>query len=106
MVPMTSASENPFLTVEGVVRVARLARLRLDPAEAAALAPKLGHILEHIERIAGISDADLPEPEPSPATTLRADRPVAGAGHAELARNAAVTSHGLVPVPRVVDASR
>ena len=106
MVPMTSELENPFLSREGVERIARLARLHLAPGEADGLAPKLEHVLSHIERIAEIPDADLPEPEAPPATPLRADRPVAGEGREELARNAAVTSHGFVPVPRVVDAGR
>ena len=106
MVPMTSVPENPFLSREGVERVARLARLRLEPGEAAELAPKLEHILAHIERIGEIPEAELPEPEASPATPLRADQPVPGTGRAEIARNAAVTAHGLVPVPRVIDANR
>jgi aspartyl-tRNA(Asn)/glutamyl-tRNA(Gln) amidotransferase subunit C len=103
---MTSALENPFLSREGVERIARLARLRLAPGEAEDLAPKLEHILAHIERIAEIADADLPEREAPPPTPLRVDRPVAGEGREELARNAAVMSHGLVPVPRVVDSGR
>jgi len=106
MVPMRSVPENPFLSKEGVERIARLARLRLRPDEAEELAPKLEHVLEHIERIAEIPDADLPEPGALPPTPLRNDRPVAGGGREELARNAAVISHGLVPVPRVVDAGR
>ncbi len=106
MVPMTSMLENPFLSREGVERIARLARLHLSPGEAAELAPKLEHVLAHIERIAGIPDEDLPEPEAPPATPLRTDRPLDGGGQAELARNAAVTSHGLVPVPRVIDSAR
>lgn len=106
MVPMTSAFENPFLSREGVERIARLARLHLSPGEADGLAPKLEHILAHIERIAEIPDAELPEPEAPPPTPLRTDRPIPGEGREELARNAAVTAHGLVPVPRVVDASR
>ena len=106
MVPMRSVPENPFLTREGIARVARLARLRLAPEEADALAPKLGHVLEHIERIAEIPDADLPEPEPPAPTLLREDRSRPGAGSEELSRNAAVTAHGLVPVPLVVDSTR
>jgi aspartyl/glutamyl-tRNA(Asn/Gln) amidotransferase C subunit len=103
---MTSAFDNPFLSKEGVERIARLARLHLSPGEAEDLAPKLEHILDHIERIAEIPDADLADPEALPATPLRTDRPVPGDGREELARNAAVTAHGLVPVPRVVDSSR
>ncbi len=106
MVPMTSVPENPFLTREGVERIARLARLHLSSGEAEDLAPKLEHILAHIERIAEIPDSELPETDAPPATPLRDDRPVPGEGREELARNAAVTAHGLVPVPRVVDASR
>ena len=106
MVPMTSVPENPFLTREGIEHVARLARLKLAPGEVAELAPKLEHILAHIERIEEIPPSELPEPELPAATPLRADHPVAGAGRAEISRNAAVTAHGLVPVPRVVDANR
>ena len=106
MFPVKSAAENPFLTREGVERIARLARLRLDPAEADAIAPKLEHILAHIERINEIPDAELPEAPPVPPTPLRDDRAVPDAGREELSRNAAVTAHGLVPVPRVVDAAR
>ncbi|HET7452014.1 MAG TPA: Asp-tRNA(Asn)/Glu-tRNA(Gln) amidotransferase subunit GatC [Thermoanaerobaculia bacterium] len=103
---MTSGAENPFLSREGVERIARLARLRLDPGEAADIAPKLEHVLAHIERIAEIPDAELPEAAAAPATPLRDDVAVPDAGREELLRNAAVTAHGLVPVPRVVDASR
>ena len=106
MVPMTSAAENPFLSREGVERIASLARLRLEPGEAADIAPKLEHVLAHIERILEIPDAELPEATASAATPLREDRPVPGDGRDELERNAAVRAHGLVPVPRVVDAGR
>jgi aspartyl-tRNA(Asn)/glutamyl-tRNA(Gln) amidotransferase subunit C len=103
---MRSVPENPFLTREGIARLARLARLRLAPEEIDALAPKLAHVLGHIERIAEIPDAELPDPEPPAATILREDRPVAGTGSEELSRNAAVTAHGLVPVPLVVGSAR
>ena len=106
MVPMTSGFENPFVSREGVEKIALLARLHLTPGEAEALAPKLEHILSHIERLAEIPEAELPEPGAPPATPLRPDRAIPGGGREELARNAAVTAHGLVPVPRVVDASR
>lgn len=95
-----------FLTPSGIAGVARLARLELAPDELTRLARELESILRHIETIAEIPEGDLPEPDPADATPLRADTPVAGDGRAEIAANARAIAHGLVPVPRVVDAAR
>ena len=106
MLRMSADPRATFLTPSGVARVARLARLELAPDEFARLAPQLESIVAHIEKIAEIPDAELPEPDPPRDTPLRADTPVPGDGREEIAANARAIAHGLVPVPRVVDAAR
>ena len=95
-----------FLSPSGIERIAALARLRLDPAEFATLAPQLRAILGHIEKIAEIPESALAETETPPPTPLREDRAMAGDGRAELRDNARATAHDHVPVPRVVDSAR
>ena len=103
---MSADARATFLTPSGIAGVARLARLALTPEEFSRLAPQLESIVRHIEKIAEIPDAELPEPDPPHATPLRADAPVPGDGRQELATNARATAHGLIPVPRVVDSAR
>ncbi len=98
--------EEAFLSPEGVRRVARLARLRIDSADLGRWVEQLERIVEHVRHLREIPDSDLPRTIPPPATTLRLDEPEAGDGRDELAKNAGSIVHGLVPVPRVVGPAR
>lgn len=106
MFRMSSDPAAAFLSPSGIERVARLARLKMDPAEFAHLAPQLRSIVGHIEKLAEIPEEALGEAGAPPPTTLRADHAVRGDGRAELEENARATAHGHVPVPRVVDSAR
>jgi len=46
------------ITSDEISHLARLARLRLDPAEERVLAEQLGGILEHVDALAGIPEAE------------------------------------------------
>lgn len=57
------------LDPDEILRVAALARLRLDAAEARRLAAELGRVLEHVDALAATPLEDVPEPtlaEPTP----------------------------------------
>lgn len=100
---MEKPPENPFLTTEGIARVAELARLRVAPEELAAWAEQMRRIVGHVDRLREIPEEMLPDPSPPFDTTLRADAPSAGDGAAELERNAGQKAHHHVVVPRVVE---
>ncbi len=100
---MENPPENPFLTPEGIARVAELARLRVAPEELAAWAVQMRRIVAHVDRLREIPEHLLPESAPTFDTTLRADVPCAGDGAEEIERNAGQQAHRHVVVPRVVE---
>jgi aspartyl/glutamyl-tRNA(Asn/Gln) amidotransferase C subunit len=102
---VTSKPPNPFLSEEGIARIAALARIRIGQAEIVELSAQLEKILAHVDRLSEIPEQDLPVLPPEPATPLRRDEPKPGDGRVELARNASEVSHGHVAVPRVVEAA-
>lgn len=63
------------VTTEDVLRVADLARLRLEPEEVAALTRELNGILEHVDALAAAG----PAPDPDPAAGETPDGEAAGA---------------------------
>jgi aspartyl/glutamyl-tRNA(Asn/Gln) amidotransferase C subunit len=95
--------KNPFLSPEGVARIAELARLRVAEGELAAWAAQMERIVAHVDRLNEIPEQLLPEPPSPPATPLRLDEPERGEGASELACNAREMAHGQVVVPRVVE---
>jgi aspartyl/glutamyl-tRNA(Asn/Gln) amidotransferase C subunit len=103
---MTAMALDPFLSPAGVAKVARLARIEIPAGELAHWGEQVEKIVDHVNRLREIPDAELPEIADAPETTLRVDMPVAGSGSGELNRNAGEMSHGHVPVPRVVDSAR
>ena len=106
MTPMKGGAEDVFLSPASIQRVARLARLRIDPAELGRWGEQMERIVDHVRKLTEIPESDLPEPLPPPETTLRLDEASAGTGRQELSANAGKLVHGLVPVPRVVDPAR
>lgn len=90
-----------------VPKVARLARLRLDPAEVATMAAELGSILEHAR---GLETLDLAKVEPlSHAADLHAALAPDDAGgelpHAALEAMAPAMDGPFVRVPKVLGGS-
>jgi len=100
---MDGSRKNPFLTAEGVAKIARLARIQGDPSDLALWAAQMERIVGHVERINEIPEDELAPVDPPLPTPQRPDEPCAGSGREELARNAGKRSHGHVPVPLVVD---
>ena len=98
--------EGTFLSPEGILRVARLARLRIDSADLGRWVEQMERIVEHVRQLGEIAESDLPAVLAPSETTLRLDQPEPGSGREELSRNAGAMLHGLVPVPRVVDPAR
>ncbi len=87
-----------------VERIGHLARLRLEPDEAEALARDLDAILGYVAELdaagtaSGLGDAALPR-----ATPLRADRPVASLPTEQALANAPETDGGAFLVPPVLE---
>jgi aspartyl-tRNA(Asn)/glutamyl-tRNA(Gln) amidotransferase subunit C len=106
MSSMSDGTEDVFLSPEGVARIARLARLRIDPGDLGRWGEQMERIVEHVRKLREIPESELPQPSSPPETTLRLDEAEAGTGREELLTNAASVAHGLVPVPRVVDSGR
>ncbi len=97
---MTSA--RPVVTVEVVRKVADLARLRLPEEDLSLWAEQLSRIVAYIDQLAGIPETAFGHARPGPATPVRGDDPVAGAGLEALEANAPRQVHGYGAVPRVV----
>jgi aspartyl-tRNA(Asn)/glutamyl-tRNA(Gln) amidotransferase subunit C len=103
---MRSDAEEGFLSPEGIGRIARLARLRIDPGDLGRWGEQMERIVEYVRRLREIPESELPEPSTPHNTTLRLDEASLGTGREELLTNAGKMAHGLVPVPRVVDPAR
>lgn len=88
-----------------VARIARLARLKVAPAQQEALAGELNGILGWIEQLKEIDTAGV-EPMTSVVETrlpLRADRVTDGGDAAAVLKNAPAAAAGFFTVPKVVE---
>ena len=87
-----------------VLRIAALARLKVDPAEADALARDLERIVGYMERL---KEVELPEDAESltyfGADVHRADRAADCLDHAAALQNAPETDGDCFLVPKIVD---
>jgi len=101
-----AGAKDVFLSPEGVARIARLARLRIDPLDLGRWGEQMERIVEHVRQLREIAEEELPEPRRPPETTLRLDEATPVQGREALLANAGKVAHGLVPVPRVVDTGR
>jgi aspartyl-tRNA(Asn)/glutamyl-tRNA(Gln) amidotransferase subunit C len=87
-----------------VLRIARLARLKVEPAEAARLAKDLERIVAHIDSLRAVQ-------LPAGAESLtyfgndvhRADEPRAGLAKEDALRNAPMEDGDFFLVPKIVD---
>ena len=97
---MTSA--RPVVTVEVVRKVADLSRLRLPEEDLALWSEQLSRIVTHIDQLVEIPEAAFGPARAAPATPVRKDDPLPGAGLEALEANAPRQVHGYGVVPRVV----
>ena len=88
-----------------VERVARLARLRIDPADLDDRARDLGRILELFDRLAALDTRDVePLSHPLDATLrLRPDAVTEEVDRTALQRGAPEVEDGMYVVPRVIE---
>ncbi len=88
---------------DDVRHVARLARLRLEPAEAERMTAELAKILDHIDKI---GELDLAAVEPTAhvlavTDVVRSDKPRPGLSRDDALRNAPAVSADCFRVPRM-----
>ncbi|HUK77176.1 MAG TPA: Asp-tRNA(Asn)/Glu-tRNA(Gln) amidotransferase subunit GatC [Thermoleophilia bacterium] len=88
---------------DDVRHVARLARLRLAPAEAERMTAELAKILDHIDKI---GELDLAAVEPTAhvlavSDVLRPDKPLPCLSRDDALRNAPAVSGDCFRVPRI-----
>ncbi|MFN7173332.1 MAG: Asp-tRNA(Asn)/Glu-tRNA(Gln) amidotransferase subunit GatC [Thermaurantiacus tibetensis] len=90
---------------EMVARVARLARLRLAPAEVAPLAAELNRILGWIDQLQAVdTEGVAPLETVIPITRAwREDVVTEGDCQADLLANAPAAAHGFFAVPKVIE---
>ena len=93
------------ITHADVERVARLARLRIDPSDLDTRARDLGRVLELFDRLAAIDTREIePLSHPFGATQrLRPDVVTEEVDRAALQRGAPQTEDGMYVVPRVIE---
>lgn len=89
---------------EGVLHVAKLARLRLAPGEAGLYQEQLGRVLEHIEELSSLDLSGVPETFSvlGPGAPPREDVAAPYAGAASLLENAPASEDGFFKVPKVI----
>ena len=83
--------------------VAKLARLRLEPDEAARMAGELAKILAHIDKMSELDMADVPPTAHvlDVVNVTRADKPRPGLSREDALRNAPAVSDECFRVPRM-----
>lgn len=91
---------------EEVRRIARLARVRVEEAEAEALARDLGAVLGYAELLGSLDTAGVEATSTviPLATPLRADEPAAPLPPADVVRNAPAVEGSAFAVPKVLGA--
>ena len=93
------------LTLEQVRRVAQLARLAIDDAQAERYRPQLGAVLGYMDRLREVDVAGVePMVSPDEATNrLGGDDPEAGLSNEALRAMAPQSEGAFVRVPKVLD---
>ena len=83
--------------------VAKLARLRLEPDEAARMAGELAKILAHIDKMSELDMADVPPTAHvlDVVNVTRSDKPRPGLSREDALRNAPAVSDECFRVPRM-----
>jgi aspartyl-tRNA(Asn)/glutamyl-tRNA(Gln) amidotransferase subunit C len=83
--------------------VAKLARLRLEPDEAARMAGELAKILAHIDKMSELDMADVPPTAHvlDVVNVTRPDKPRPGLSREDALRNAPAVSDECFRVPRM-----
>jgi aspartyl-tRNA(Asn)/glutamyl-tRNA(Gln) amidotransferase subunit C len=83
--------------------VAKLARLRLEPGEAARMTDELAKILAHIDKMSELDTADVPPTAHvlDLVNVTRPDKPRPSLSRAEALRNAPSVSDDCFRVPRM-----
>lgn len=92
-----------MISKDDVRHVARLARLRLEPAETDRMTAELAKILEHIDKL---SELDLSGVAPTAhvlavTDVMRPDKPRPGLSRDEALRNAPAVTDDCFRVPRM-----
>ena len=98
-------ADAPLLTADEVLRIARLARLRLDSHQVEACRAELATMLNYVAVLNELEVANI-EPLMHPGATgarLADDVPEAAHGRAELTLNAPAMEGPYVSVPKVLD---
>jgi aspartyl-tRNA(Asn)/glutamyl-tRNA(Gln) amidotransferase subunit C len=88
-----------------VAKIAKLARIRVEPEQQEALTQELSNILRWVEHL-GELDTDGVEPMTSVVEMnlkMREDEVADGRGQGDIVANAPESKHGFFVVPRVVE---
>ncbi len=88
-----------------LVHVASLARIHLPPAERAALAGQLGHILEYVDQMNALDTTGVPPTMTAvpAATAFRDDEPRPCLSREEALANAPDAAGPVFRVPKVIE---
>jgi aspartyl-tRNA(Asn)/glutamyl-tRNA(Gln) amidotransferase subunit C len=94
---------SPSVSREEVLRIARLTRLRLPGARAAAMRADLDRIIGFVDRLAALDLAETaPEADVPPGPPLRTDTVRPGLSESAALAAAPAQERGHVLVPRVI----
>jgi aspartyl-tRNA(Asn)/glutamyl-tRNA(Gln) amidotransferase subunit C len=93
------------LNDEAVAKIARLARLRIDPSQLSPMAGELNNILDFVAQLDGVDVAGVPPMTSVVAMTLRLreDAVTDGGNAAKVLRNAPQSEAGFFTVPKVIE---
>ena len=93
------------LDKQTVARIARLARIKLDPAELEPLAAELSHIIDWVEQLGEVDTSDVAPMSSVAAMRLpmREDRVSDGDCQGAILKNAPQGIRGFFAVPKVVE---
>ena len=93
------------LDTDAVLRIARLARLRLRDDELAPLAAELSHIIDWVAQLAEVETAGVPPMTSVAAMRLPMREDVVSDGDCRdaILKNAPQTAKGFFTVPKVVE---
>lgn len=91
--------------IDQVERIARLARINLNPDEAAKMSVELGQIVEFVEQLQSIDVTDVPPTDQVTGLVdvWREDVVKPSVGRAALLKNAPQTKDGYIVVKRVLN---